>query len=216
MATLDFKQTHSWQDAVELGAALVVIAESLPPHEQTGLVMQLHQLMLDLPSQVAIDLGDSTKTRFVTVYRLASALELIEKIYPALDTAHVRSDFEQLVSRLESDSFSEIVAVESSTLVAVVNSAESHDKLPVAVPIVAEEPEYEKETGFPVSPSIPQVVAPSPTGIPLLGVSSSRGMSPDLTDLPEGVAMSEPAQATESQVNVTFPPQAADVQPNSL
>ncbi len=217
MATLDFKQTHSWQDAVELGASLVTLAEALPSHEQTGLVMQLHQLMLDLPTQIAADLADGSRTRFVTIYRLASALELIEMIYPALDTADIHKDFERLSSRLDSDSFHEVISVAVS-----VDESENDGSTggteaePEPTQESAKEVEIEKETSFPVSPTLSQAVTASPSGVPILGAPVSVTAKPDISGLPAGVEVNSYASPAEIPANPVSVTQAVDVQPNNL
>ncbi len=91
MALSEFRDTHSWQGAIELGPQLVRLAEDLPAAEQMGLSLQLRQAMIEIPATAAADLLQGSKdTRLLPVLRLLAILDLIEKIYPALDTAVVR------------------------------------------------------------------------------------------------------------------------------
>jgi hypothetical protein len=211
MATLDFKQTHSWQDAVELGARLVTLAEELPAHEQTGLVMQLQQLMLDLPAQVAADLIEGTRTRFQSIYRLASAFDLIERIYPALDTAAVHNEFELVVSRLESNGFSEAISAPNHSVVDLDDEEEA-----ITEPL-SSEPEAERETSFPISPSLSQVISTPPTAVPILGTPVVPPVVvPDISGLPEGIEMSNDDPLSDPLIGTLPVTQAVNVQPNSI
>lgn len=109
MSQAEYRNTYSWQAALDLGPELVSLAEDLPLHEQTGLVMQISELMIELPAMVAADLVDGTSLRFAPFYRLIAALELIERVYPALDAGEAKSDLEELGVRLASASFTELV-----------------------------------------------------------------------------------------------------------
>ncbi len=106
MALTDFRDTHSWQQAIGLGPHLVRLAEELPAAEATGLAMQLRQAMTDLPTNIALDMleGGSYSRRLAAV-RILAILDLIDKIYPALDTATVRTKLEQLIDRIAGDGF---------------------------------------------------------------------------------------------------------------
>ena len=123
MSQVEYRNTYSWQGAIALGPRLVSLSEDLPLHEQTGLVMQLHEFMVELPAMVAADLVDDTKLRFAPLYRLTAALELIERVYPALDGTQARQDLDTLGHRLSGASFADLVP--SAT--PIPEYAESHD-----------------------------------------------------------------------------------------
>jgi hypothetical protein len=104
----EFRTTLSWQQAIELGPQLVRLAEELPASEQLGLCWQLQQSMVDLPAAIALDLlEDGSYTRRAAALKLVATLELIEKVYPALDTLQLRKDAQTLVDRISSDRFTE-------------------------------------------------------------------------------------------------------------
>jgi len=104
----DYRETYSWQGAVELGGSLTKLTEELPAHEDRGLIMALQSSMIDVPTAIGDDLLNSTKTRQLAYVRLESALELVERVYPALDTAEAKSKLDELIARTESESFAEV------------------------------------------------------------------------------------------------------------
>ncbi len=144
MSQAEFRNSYSWQGALALGPKLVSLAEDLPAHEQTGLVMQISGLMIDLPAMVAHDLVDGTALRFAPYYRLTAALELIERVYPALDAGEAKSDLETLGVRLASPSFTELVPA------------------PVVAPVDEDETSTEPESTDPAATTL----VPQPTPVP--------------------------------------------------
>jgi hypothetical protein len=109
MTLSEYRDTLAWQGAIDLGPHIVKLAEELPEAEQTGLAQQLRQLMVELPGVIAMDLVDDGNVRLHVAVRLAAALELVERIYPALDTAAAREALDTLTMRLASDGFTEKV-----------------------------------------------------------------------------------------------------------
>jgi hypothetical protein len=108
MPLTEFRTAYSWQEAIDLGPSLVRLSEELPALEQMGLSWQLQQVMVDLPTAIAVDLmEDGSNTRRVVALKLLAALELIDKIYPALDTSDVRTHVDALVARIQSERFAE-------------------------------------------------------------------------------------------------------------
>lgn len=121
MSPAEFRKTYSWHAALDLGPELVTLAEELPAHEQTGLVMQISELMIELPAMVAADLVDGSTLRFGPFYRLTATLELIERVYPALDAGAAKSALEELGSRLASTLFTEQVPAPAIVLPATLD-----------------------------------------------------------------------------------------------
>ena len=109
MTISDYRDTYSWQAAVELGRPLTILTEELPAQEDRGLIMALQSLMIELPAAVASDLVAGTSTRLAVIFRLQAALELIERVYPALDTAASKSGLDAIIERTESADFAAIV-----------------------------------------------------------------------------------------------------------
>jgi len=109
MPLSEVRSSRSWQEAINLGPNLVLLAEQLPASEQMGLCWQLQKLMVELPAAIAVDVMQTGNTaRRLPALRLVASLDLIEKIYPALDTASVRDSVEALVDRLQTDSFDDL------------------------------------------------------------------------------------------------------------
>jgi hypothetical protein len=74
-------------------------------------------MMIDLPAAIAADLVDGSRTRIAVVLRLQAALEVIERVYPALDTAEPKTILDELLERTESGSFAEVHVVPVATAV---------------------------------------------------------------------------------------------------
>ncbi len=110
MTLSEYRETKAWQQAIELGPKLVKLAEELPQAEQVGLGQQLRQQMVDLPAMVAMDLVDGSSVRLHVAMRLTATLELVERVYPALDAAAAKTALAELTERLASDQFEERVA----------------------------------------------------------------------------------------------------------
>jgi hypothetical protein len=109
MPAAEFRDTRSWQEAIALGPELMELAEAMPATEELGLSWQLRKSMVRLPAAVALDLDDDKDARKVELYRLMATLELIDKVYPALDTAAAKSAVDRLAERLTGPGFDERV-----------------------------------------------------------------------------------------------------------
>jgi hypothetical protein len=103
----DYRNTLSWKGAIELGPKLIRVAEELPASEEIGLSLQLRQLMVELPAAIAADMAGATDTRQLTMYKLVAALELVDRVYPALDTGDTKTAVDKLAERLAGPDFAE-------------------------------------------------------------------------------------------------------------
>jgi hypothetical protein len=170
----DYRNTKSWQSAIELGPGLMVLAEELPAAEELGLNFQLRKIMVELPAAIATDLLQGTKTRFDTCLRLASALELIERVYPALDTAATRAEAEKLIERLLDESFDDSLSPQ-----------------PSAAPVVVEP--------APVAPGL----APAPASVPVVPEPAAEPVEPEPAPVePTHVTVDQAAPEDQAQNNV--------------
>lgn len=109
MTISDYRETLSWQAAIELGRPLTILTEELPAQEDRGLIMALQSLMIELPAAIGSDLVAGTTMRLGVIFRLQAALELIERVYPALDTAGPKNGLEALMVRTESAGFADVL-----------------------------------------------------------------------------------------------------------
>jgi len=95
-----YKESANWQAAINLGPKLIALADDMPASEQMGLGMQLRQIMVDLPAAVADDLLHGGNTRHLQALKLVATLELIDRVYPALDTASTKTAADKLATQL--------------------------------------------------------------------------------------------------------------------
>ncbi len=172
MTLTDYRNTKAWQAALELGPHLVRLAEELPAAEQVGLSMQLRQLMVELPAAIALDLLNDGHTSLVVALRLGAALELIERIYPALDAGPARTAVTALTERISA----------AGQLSELANGA-----APAAVPVVTE------SAG--AQPLTPGVAADLPNE------GEAPEASPEVVVPATAVSVSAPAPASAPAVN---------------
>jgi hypothetical protein len=110
MTLSEYRKTLSWQGSIDLGPMLMSLAETMPGSEEMGLSFQLRTLMVELPAAVAGDLLRGTETRHDAVFKLLTALELVDRVFPALDTAATRTAADRLAERLTGSAFQEELA----------------------------------------------------------------------------------------------------------
>jgi hypothetical protein len=98
MTLSDYRNTPSWQGALDVAPGLIRLAEDLPGSEDMGLGYQIRTLIVELPAAIATDLMHGSEMRLVAVMRLAAVLDLIDRVYPALDTADTRQAVDRLAA----------------------------------------------------------------------------------------------------------------------
>ncbi len=182
MPLSDFRDTPGWQEAIDLGPKLVNLAEQLPASEEMGLSFQLRKVMVKLPASIALDAakGVDSRKRLAPIVRLTAILDLIDKIYPALDTGDTRSALEQLADK--------VAAKPSGSI----GTAASVAPAPAKVTAPAEtEPAHPEAAG----------PKPEPADTPVLPSEVSVSANGDV-DTPE------PAAAEPTTVHVTAEPAA--------
>jgi hypothetical protein len=105
---MDFRNTHSWQMTLEFVPHLSQLADELPTAEEQGLKRHLHDIVVDLPTAISIDLRASGSTRrHEQLAKLQAALAVIETIYPAIDVTEVNEQVKALETRLMAANFTE-------------------------------------------------------------------------------------------------------------
>jgi hypothetical protein len=107
MTLSDYRNTPSWQGALDVAPGLIRLAEDLPGSEDMGLGYQIRTLIVELPAAIATDLMHGSEMRLVAVMRLAAVLDLIDRVYPALDTADTRQAVDRLAAQLSGPGFGE-------------------------------------------------------------------------------------------------------------
>lgn len=105
MTLSDYRSNPYWKAAVDLGPTLVRLADELPASEANGISQILRHVATELPAAIAADLMDNGNTRQAPALKLAAAVELIDKVYPALDTAAGRAAVDALLEKLFAPDF---------------------------------------------------------------------------------------------------------------
>jgi hypothetical protein len=161
MALSEFRDTHSWQGAIDLGPLLVQLAEELPAGETNGLAQQLRQGMVELPAAIALDmLEKDSYTRRAVSLRLLAIIELIDKVYPALDTAQARTKLEKLIDRIASDKLTERTDGAPAHKLPTHDDHESHGG--------HEAHEHHQATTTPAEPAHTPAPTPNPSAVPVV------------------------------------------------
>jgi hypothetical protein len=199
MTLSEYRKTLSWQGAIELGSGLVRLAEEMPGSEEMGLSFQLRNIMVELPSAVAADLLRGTETRHKSLLKLLTVLELVDRVYPALDTAATRAAADRLAERLTGSAF--------------------QDELSPAAPESTPEP-YREPVGEPSSvpvvegsPAAPAPVLATPTPAPMPAPAPLSEPAPE----PTHVAVVPAAEAAPAPVEpAAAPPEEQHVHPDSV
>lgn len=162
MKLSEYRNSSSWQGAIALGPKLMGLAEELPASEEMGLSLTLRTLMVELPATVAADLlDDHSDMRLMPVLKLLAALELIDQVYPALDTAGVRAEADALAESLMSNkSFKEPKTASPA------HEAPKPPVAPAATPVLA------AEAPAPAKPEAPAPSAPAPTSVSVVAAAT--------------------------------------------
>jgi hypothetical protein len=161
MTLSDYRKTYSWQGAMELAPGLINLAEALPASEEMGLNHQLRALMVELPAAIAGDLIHGSESRHTPSLKLVTAIELIDRVYPALDTAATRTAAEKLAERLTGTNWNEPIGGSSPAAVPVIEDKPAASAEPASAPATEPTPAPEPEPAEPepthvaVQPSAP-------------------------------------------------------------
>jgi hypothetical protein len=108
MSGVDYKQSYAWRESLTVSQEVFGLIETLP--ETAGpLAAQLAELSVGLPAGVAADLMAGREAGLDAIVRLMAAVELVDRIYPALDTGKVQKLTARLMDRLQSPTFIELV-----------------------------------------------------------------------------------------------------------
>lgn len=98
MALSDFRSTDQWRQAIDLAQDIAQLAEQLPAQEELGLGMELRKAMVKLPAAIAVETSpNDIAHRHLYMARIAASLDIVDKVYPALDTGEARTKLEKLM-----------------------------------------------------------------------------------------------------------------------
>lgn len=101
--------TYAWQEAMELANELNRLCEEFSDGDRNVLVGHLRQSVVDIPATVAADIMLARPASIEPVIRLATELELVHKIYPAIETGSAPQKTEALLARMRSVNYTERV-----------------------------------------------------------------------------------------------------------
>jgi hypothetical protein len=164
----NYKETYVWNDAIELVSQINRLIEDLPEQDQGGLGLELRRASVELPAMIAADLLSGIQPRLEPALRVDTQLEVVSRIYPALDTAVAEKTLAKIWQRMRSGEFNEVMASEHSPGGAA-----------------STEPELEPSSGqeiVPDSDTLPSVA--SPEAVPPNPVSAAHvAITPDDSSL---------------------------------
>lgn len=161
MTLSDYRSQPLWKASIDLAPALARLADELPAAEANGLSHSLRSLMIALPAAIASDQITHDSERHLVALKLISTLELIERVYPALDTSDIRNSTDAVAEQVLADKTSR------PALPAVAEQSQSAEPAPAST---------SGSTAITVSPSGEAAVAPGtpPASVPIL-VETSGG-----------------------------------------
>jgi hypothetical protein len=96
-----YRTYYSWQEAMQLSLLLYRQADDLPDEEQHLLASDLRRAAVEVPTQVAENLMSQQPASLSAIIKLQIIMELIGKVYPALDTADTEKAVNMLAGRLQ-------------------------------------------------------------------------------------------------------------------
>ena len=174
-----FRTTLAWHEALDLAPHLVRIAEQLPESEMSGLAAQLRALAVDVPASIASDLAVSSQAAHVVCLRAVAALEVIERVYPALDTAAAREAADSLLGRVATGN----IAEQQARPAGPVDNDDDEGEISAPVSETVSAPVIESASPAPTTSVQVQPVAPSPTSVPVMGAPAPTPVSTEATDV---------------------------------
>lgn len=101
----EVKKFYVWQEAIALSKQLVRICEEFSDADRNALVQHLRQAVVEIPATVAADILQGRPATLEPAIRLATELELVHRIYPAIETGSAPEKLEGLLERMQSTSF---------------------------------------------------------------------------------------------------------------
>lgn len=101
------KNSYAWKEAIELSLDLIRICEEFSDGDHNVLLGHLKNAVVDIPASVASDIKYSRGANLEPVIKLATELELVHRVYPAVDTGSAPEKVKSLLARMESNDFHE-------------------------------------------------------------------------------------------------------------
>ncbi len=106
------KNSYAWKEAIELSLDLIRICEEFSDGDHNVLLGHLKNAVVDIPASIASDIKYSRGANLEPVVKLATELELVHRVYPAVDTGSAPEKAQKLLERMESNNFHEQIPAE--------------------------------------------------------------------------------------------------------
>src|SRR5476649_1646700 len=103
----DVKKAYAWQEAIKLSKQLVTLCDEFSDADTNVLVWHLRQAVVEVPAGIASDLQADRSATMESVAKLTTALELVRRIYPGIETGSAEAQLERLTQRMSSKAFRE-------------------------------------------------------------------------------------------------------------
>jgi hypothetical protein len=182
MTLSELRTSYAWHESLDLAPHLVRIAEQLPDSEMAGLAASLRELSANVPSAIAAELVAGAPSALVQTLRAVATLEVIERVYPALDTATARAACDALAERVVGPDFAARIAPPVAPVDPDNESMTPETNIPVAPAIsVAASPAPVQSTTL-AMPAVTAEQPAAPTTIPVFGAPSSVPPTPGAND----------------------------------
>jgi hypothetical protein len=97
-----YQDTFAWQQAIELSHHLQEVTEELPAEEKVSLGNLLRDSMVEIPATVALDIIQKSEPSWAPVLRLETKLQVISRIYPAIDLGAAEQALKALMELMKS------------------------------------------------------------------------------------------------------------------
>lgn len=101
------RKTYAWQEAMKLSQELLRICEEFSDSDRNVLAGHLRQAVVDIPATVASDVVLNQGPTLQPIVRLATNLDLIHKVYPAIETGKAPEQVKALMERMQSVNYRE-------------------------------------------------------------------------------------------------------------
>lgn len=90
-----------WKQALQISKEVLELCDGFSQSEQNFLVWQLRNSALAIPTLLATDLTSGKKAQPDAIVKCATEIELVNRIYPAVDTDDLSDKLTQLLAAIK-------------------------------------------------------------------------------------------------------------------
>ncbi len=106
----NYQNSYIWKEAVDLADRAQKVSEEIPADAQETLGLALRQSLLEVPAAATMLAMQGDQKHQLPVLKLAAALEMIERVYPAIDLTEAQTALATVTKRLVSPQAAELIA----------------------------------------------------------------------------------------------------------